>query len=47
VKLSNHFRAASYSERKKWIAEKRKNRKFIFPVAAMKKIFKGFFMDQM
>jgi hypothetical protein len=29
----------------KWIAEKRKNNKFIFPVAAMRKIFKGFFLD--
>jgi hypothetical protein len=28
-----------------WIREKRKNNKFIFPVGAMRKIFKGYFMQ--
>lgn len=31
----------------KWVPEKRKNNKFLFPVAAMKKIFKGYFMAQL
>jgi hypothetical protein len=30
----------------KWIEEKRKNNKFVFPVGAMRKIFKGFFMQR-
>lgn len=31
----------------KWIAEKRKNNKFLFPVGALKKMFKGFFMQHL
>ena len=31
----------------KWIAEKRKNNKFLFPVDALKKTFKGFFMQHL
>jgi hypothetical protein len=31
----------------KWVPEKRKNNKFVFPVDAMKKIFKGFFMEHL
>lgn len=30
----------------RWVEEKRKNNTFIFPVAAMRKIFKGFFMQR-
>lgn len=31
----------------KWVAEKRKNSKFLFPVGAMKEIVKGFFMNHL
>lgn len=31
----------------KWVAEKRKNKKFLFPVEALKKIFKGYFMHHL
>jgi Putative transposase/Transposase zinc-binding domain len=30
-----------------WVCEKRTNNKFVFPVAAMRKIFKGYFMQQL
>jgi len=30
-----------------WVSEKRKNSKFIFPLAAMRKIFKGYFMHHL
>lgn len=31
----------------RWIEEKRKNNKFVFPVGAMRKIFKGYFMQHL
>ena len=31
----------------RWIGEKRKNNKFLFPVSAMRTIFKGYFMQQL
>ncbi|WP_245970345.1 IS91 family transposase [Pseudochryseolinea flava] len=31
----------------KWIEEKRKNNKFVFPVGAMQKIFKGYFLQKL